>query len=365
MSPVHLQQQSHRSGSAHDTNSHQMDMDQILTPSHSPTVPFVPSYPDQHNYPHISPYQASTSSSPSFLPPSYQGHSSAALACPNCLQDRSPEDTSCWRCLTAFTSPTESDVSSPEPTETQELWSAAQTNTIRIKQEPDLQTNTPLHQPNPLFAQHPANPHVARPQQPQPNQSTYNLLQLQWAQQQQQYLQQAKEARRIQQLHRGLPYMQTGIGSGTSSNPINIIDSPPQTRNPQSNTHIPTFSLPQSLAPLNNGWPVNIPNPFAGPSTSNDPAQYLSRIAYDYAVPNPSADEIKELLSNIRPDEEIKVEDKDAIIPGMAGHMRLMKHQQMGLAWMQKMEDGKNKGGLLADEMGLGKTIQRYVNLTE
>jgi SNF2 family DNA or RNA helicase len=31
----------------------------------------------------------------------------------------------------------------------------------------------------------------------------------------------------------------------------------------------------------------------------------------------------------------------------------------MGLAWMQKMEDSKNKGGLLADEMGLGKTIQR------
>jgi SNF2 family DNA or RNA helicase len=35
----------------------------------------------------------------------------------------------------------------------------------------------------------------------------------------------------------------------------------------------------------------------------------------------------------------------------------------MGLAWMQKMEDGKNKGGLLADEMGLGKTIQRYHSL--
>ena len=30
---------------------------------------------------------------------------------------------------------------------------------------------------------------------------------------------------------------------------------------------------------------------------------------------------------------------------------------------MQKMEDGKNKGGLLADEMGLGKTIQRYCYL--
>ena len=35
----------------------------------------------------------------------------------------------------------------------------------------------------------------------------------------------------------------------------------------------------------------------------------------------------------------------------------------MGLAWMQKMESGKNKGGLLADEMGLGKTIQRCRHL--
>jgi SNF2 family DNA or RNA helicase len=111
---------------------------------------------------------------------------------------------------------------------------------------------------------------------------------------------------------------------------------------------------------MNNGWPGPFPNPFASQSTSYDPARYLSRIPYDYPVPNPSADEIKDLLANIRPDEDIKVEDTDAIIPGLAEHMRLMKHQQMGLAWMQKMEEGKNKGGLLADEMGLGKTIQRY-----
>jgi SNF2 family DNA or RNA helicase len=33
----------------------------------------------------------------------------------------------------------------------------------------------------------------------------------------------------------------------------------------------------------------------------------------------------------------------------------------MGLVWMQKMEESKNKGGILADEMGLGKTIQRFL----
>ena len=51
--------------------------------------------------------------------------------------------------------------------------------------------------------------------------------------------------------------------------------------------------------------------------------------SYDWNVPGPSTEEIKDLLSNIRPDEDIKVEDKDAIIEGMAPQMRLMKHQQV------------------------------------
>jgi hypothetical protein len=148
-------------------------------------------------------------------------------------------------------------------------------------------------------------------------------------------------------------------GFGTPSNPIDVTDSPPQQRVLQTNTMIPNFTLPGG--PLNNGWPTPL-NPFAGPSSSKpvDPAQYLSRLPYDYNVPNPSQDEIKELLANIRPDEDIKLEDKDAIVSGLAPNMRLMKHQQMGLAWMQKMEESRNKGGILADEMGLGKTIQRY-----
>jgi hypothetical protein len=47
----------------------------------------------------------------------------------------------------------------------------------------------------------------------------------------------------------------------------------------------------------------------------------------DYSVPAPDAKEIKELLSNIRPDDDIEM-DKDAVIPGLASHVRLMKHQQ-------------------------------------
>jgi hypothetical protein len=53
---------------------------------------------------------------------------------------------------------------------------------------------------------------------------------------------------------------------------------------------------------------------------------------HSHHIGNPSANEIKDLLANIRPDEDIKVEDKDSIIQGLARHMRLMKHQQVTLS---------------------------------
>jgi hypothetical protein len=36
----------------------------------------------------------------------------------------------------------------------------------------------------------------------------------------------------------------------------------------------------------------------------------------------------------------------------------LKEYQKIGLSWLIKMEDGRNKGGILADEMGLGKTVR-------
>ena len=66
---------------------------------------------------------------------------------------------------------------------------------------------------------------------------------------------------------------------------------------------------------------------------------------------------LKEMLANIRPDEEFHG-DADAHVQGMAPHVTLMKHQIKGIAWMRKMEEGSNRGGILADDMGLGKTIQ-------
>ncbi|KAI8603489.1 SNF2 family N-terminal domain-containing protein [Dissophora ornata] len=42
----------------------------------------------------------------------------------------------------------------------------------------------------------------------------------------------------------------------------------------------------------------------------------------------------------------------------MASHIALLEHQKIGLTWLQKMEDGTNRGGILGDDMGLGKTVQ-------
>jgi hypothetical protein len=38
----------------------------------------------------------------------------------------------------------------------------------------------------------------------------------------------------------------------------------------------------------------------------------------------------------------------------------LKEYQKIGLTWLLKMEDSRNKGGILADEMGLGKTVSSH-----
>jgi len=73
--------------------------------------------------------------------------------------------------------------------------------------------------------------------------------------------------------------------------------------------------------------------------------------------PQETQEEIRQLLHNIRPDEEIDPSEAGENQPeGLKA--KLMPHQVKGLAWMKKMEDGSNKGGILADDMGLGKTMQ-------
>ncbi|KAF2454610.1 SNF2 family N-terminal domain-containing protein [Lineolata rhizophorae] len=72
--------------------------------------------------------------------------------------------------------------------------------------------------------------------------------------------------------------------------------------------------------------------------------------------PEETRKQINNLLSNIRPDEEIPSKERVTTPIGMA--VELMEHQKLGLTWLQQMEASSNKGGVLADDMGLGKTIQ-------
>ncbi|WLF80239.1 hypothetical protein PVL30_004015 [Lodderomyces elongisporus] len=65
--------------------------------------------------------------------------------------------------------------------------------------------------------------------------------------------------------------------------------------------------------------------------------------------------DLQSLLDNIKPE--------DTLEEGLAPTPRemtvkLLKHQRIGLTWLQRMESSKTKGGVLADDMGLGKTIQ-------
>jgi hypothetical protein len=88
-------------------------------------------------------------------------------------------------------------------------------------------------------------------------------------------------------------------------------------------------------------------NPLSSRLTS-----YIDDVVND---PRKTSQEIKELLSNIRPDMEIPEEERGQTPEGLRYGLYL--HQQLALKWMTDMETGTNKGGILADDMGLGKTI--------
>ena len=85
-------------------------------------------------------------------------------------------------------------------------------------------------------------------------------------------------------------------------------------------------------------------------------SSYMDRIEYVANDPTRTAADIKTLLENIRPDEDLPPENREGTPEAMT--YPLMEHQKLGLTWMKSMEEGSNKGGILADAMGLGKTIQ-------
>ena len=79
---------------------------------------------------------------------------------------------------------------------------------------------------------------------------------------------------------------------------------------------------------------------------------YVNHLFHD---PSLEKKEIEDLLANIRPDMAIPEHDRGGTPEGLMG--TLYPHQEVALAWLKKMEEGTNKGGILADDMGLGKTI--------
>lgn len=95
----------------------------------------------------------------------------------------------------------------------------------------------------------------------------------------------------------------------------------------------------------------NLPG-FGVPPMSDRMANFLDLTGGDEKM---TEQELEELLKNIRPDEEIPLDERCASVEGLK--MDIYHHQQLALKWMQGMEDGTNKGGILADDMGLGKTI--------
>ena len=85
----------------------------------------------------------------------------------------------------------------------------------------------------------------------------------------------------------------------------------------------------------------------------NDPVNrallesYTERINYVTHDPTRTSEDIKSLLENIRPDEELPPENREGTPEGMV--YALMEHQKLGLAWMKSMEEGSNKGGILGN----------------
>lgn len=104
-----------------------------------------------------------------------------------------------------------------------------------------------------------------------------------------------------------------------------------------------------SMAGMQPGW-----NPASGvvPGMSDRMATYLENMYHD---PRVSEKELDELLQNIRPDMDIPEDARGETPEGLKNN--LYRHQELAVAWMKKMEEGTNKGGILADDMGLGKTI--------
>lgn len=71
--------------------------------------------------------------------------------------------------------------------------------------------------------------------------------------------------------------------------------------------------------------------------------EYLERIDHVSHDPTKTKDEIKTLLQNIRPDEDLPPQNREGTPQAMT--YPLLEHQKLGLAWMKKMEESEQRGG--------------------
>lgn len=101
---------------------------------------------------------------------------------------------------------------------------------------------------------------------------------------------------------------------------------------------LPPQSITNNGLPIRNPYMVNQELPYMTPVNGNE--------SFD----------IKNLISNILPEDELSEQDLAPTPEGFS--TTLLKHQRIGLSWLLRMEKSSTKGGILADDMGLGKTIQ-------
>jgi hypothetical protein len=79
----------------------------------------------------------------------------------------------------------------------------------------------------------------------------------------------------------------------------------------------------------------------------------------DYGDPALSATEaesIEKMLEIVEQNGKDSQEDREQTPRIMSSTLK--EYQKIGLTWLVKMEESRNKGGILADEMGLGKTVR-------
>jgi SNF2 domain-containing protein len=110
----------------------------------------------------------------------------------------------------------------------------------------------------------------------------------------------------------------------------------------------PSFGSARGLDPL--GAAINTISSLHNNNVSDNRHDYL------YSDPTRTTEEIRKLIENIRPDEELPPHMREGTPEEM--QCVLLEHQKLGLTWLIRQEQGANKGGILADDMGLGKTIQ-------